>query len=146
VSGPRCETRRYAYPFPISVCLGYRPRYVCWTWFERRRTRTGVYYWRLKNRPLGDGIRNGDDKRGWLSPLRSSETLFCRLAMMFLRRGKEPEKRGSGRGGGDSGERTCQNGNCQLPLRYCDQPFDHITMITFDWKLTANFRPPHNPA
>ena len=63
VSGHRCVTRRYPYPFPISACLGYRPRYVCWTWFERRRTRTGVYYWRLKNRrPLGDRIRNDDDK------------------------------------------------------------------------------------
>jgi hypothetical protein len=61
VPGHRCKTRRYPYPFPISACLGYRPRYVCWTWFERRRTRTGAYYWRLKNRPLGDRFR---DKEG----------------------------------------------------------------------------------
>ncbi len=99
VSGPRYETRRYTCPFPISVCLGYRPRYVCRTWFERRRTRTGVYYWRLKNHSLGDSVRNGDDKE-WLtsnSPLRNTLLPTCQC---FLVGGKKPR---SEVGGGDGG-------------------------------------------
>jgi hypothetical protein len=74
-------------------------------------------------------------KGGWLSPIRSSEMLFCQLATMLLRRGKETVKSGSSCGGGECGdnsERTCQNGNYQLPLWHCDRPFDHTLKVTFD--------------